>query len=645
MMVAATPLLSLIVITGSYFALTSLTNRMSGGDHVDPRIQSPDVIGSAPVASVGSLAAQSSQFASDPSYGLHTTGAEQLAPSINIGHSLSHTIQSRSAHMQETSERLVREMFGNVDVSRRDGVEGFISNYQGQSQRSSTTESDRVLQGIAQSVVNDSSRYKEFSNADASALNGAVALGLMAGGSGGQVRDALQNVQGAVDGERESWAKRIDHLARREEGHSVELARAIIHDEQQGARSSLSRALGEQHGTRWSEAVVAAESAQRSYDEAAALGQSMDLRQNISSLAYGQVAETTGTTQELLNMVTQHGLNRDAVDRIAGVLVRRGWSPSKEHAFGAAAAIVLNEGGADSAMDLIRYSAKHFGTLQGELGSHDRNASVAKSQDGQSFASVTDEVKGHVMSDVPDPAGVSERIDGGLEHYGKPGSTSLSERGNAAVQQYFDGQLKQDQTLADRGMAELSRVAAVEQGNAADSTWQDTRSLLRYLQEQRLFHQIMSPLGESVVHSLSTAANRVHSRYEEVLAKTHNKALASAASLAAGASGLVDGWDNFQAEKYKEALTYARSQGLPEPAATFFATASQMPYRSVVEMVKAEAGQDAEYNAAQAAAQRVVGDRGVEALERAALASDEQRGRYVHDALAFYRRQEALTTH
>jgi len=646
MMMAATPLLSLILITGSYFALTGLSNRISGGDHVDPRIQSPDLVGPAPVASTGALASQSPQFSQDPSFGLHTTGAEQLAPKIDLGRSLSSTIQSRASHVQETSERLIREMFSSVDVSRKDGVEGFISSYQGQSYRSASTESDRVLEGLGRSVVDDAQRYKALSNADVNALNGAVALGLMGAGSGAQVQNALQNVQGATDGERTNWARRIDQLARRETGHGAELARAIVHDEQHGSHGQLSRALGNQFGKHWADAMASVMSAQKSFDEAAGLSQSMDVHQTLPALAYGHVAEQTGTTQELLNMVSAHHLDRMAVSEIAGTFIRRKWSPNQQHALAAAAAVVLNSGGEDSAMDLIRYSAKHFGALEEDLRNPRDNATIVDPIGADLSTGLKgDDVKKHLMSDVPDSGALSRQVDDGINLLGVPGSVALREAGEKEVREFFKAQKDGDQFRADKAMAELDRIATIEQGNAVDSTWQDTRSLLRYLQEQKLLHQLQSTVGDNVGHSLSTAASRGHSRYEEVLAKTHNKALATAAGLAAGASGLVDGWENFEADKYSEALQYARSQGLPEAASRFFAAESKLPYGSVPEMVKAEFGLDAELNQLEAGAKQVVGDRGVEALKRAAVAPDMQRDRYVRDAVTLARRQEALATH
>lgn len=49
MMMAATPVLSLMLITGSVYAMTQLTNRMSGGDHINEKMIAPDAVGTAPI--------------------------------------------------------------------------------------------------------------------------------------------------------------------------------------------------------------------------------------------------------------------------------------------------------------------------------------------------------------------------------------------------------------------------------------------------------------------------------------------------------------------------------------------------------------------------------------------------------------------
>lgn len=77
---AATPLLSLIIITGSVYALTSLTGRMAGSDHINEKVVAPDVV--SPAAAIGMQSAWTAD-----AFKATLNGAK--LPSINMGEILS----------------------------------------------------------------------------------------------------------------------------------------------------------------------------------------------------------------------------------------------------------------------------------------------------------------------------------------------------------------------------------------------------------------------------------------------------------------------------------------------------------------------------------------------------------------------------
>lgn len=77
---AATPLLSLIIISGSVYALTSLTSRMAGSDHINEKVVAPDVV--SPAAAIGMQSAWTAD-----AFKATLNGAK--LPSINMGEILS----------------------------------------------------------------------------------------------------------------------------------------------------------------------------------------------------------------------------------------------------------------------------------------------------------------------------------------------------------------------------------------------------------------------------------------------------------------------------------------------------------------------------------------------------------------------------
>jgi conjugal transfer mating pair stabilization protein TraG len=638
-MVAATPLLALILITGSYFAFTSLTNRLSGGDHVGEKVASPDLLAPASLASGGPTGLQSPRFVDDPSYGMHLQGAEQVAPSIELSSSLNTAQQSRTTQTAEATGRMLQEAFRGTDLSRKENLEAFLTNTVNQSSRSAATETDRVLHDMARSVVNDDQRFNQLSVSERNALSAAVALGMMEGGSGGQINQFLQSIQAKDAGERQTWANRISELTKHDSGKAVELARAIVHDDQQGSRSQFLKALGTDQGERWSQAVTATASALHGFEEVASLNQISGLRQNVSSLAYGRIAEVTHTTGDLVGLVLENTdkarhVTMEDVDELAGVFLKRGWSASHDHAYGAAAAIVLQRGTADSAVALAKYAAKHLGAQSGELGDPLANRDSTRSL-------IEEMVHEPAHGDMPSPRAITQAVEGHLREAGRPESLPVQERGEAAVHQFFEARLKKNRAEADAALAELDRVAAIEKSQDVQRHWQDTRSLLRYLNEANVSELSTSQLSARVGRGLGAAAARMHETYEEVYAQTGSRSTALTASLSAGASGLVEGWKNVRDDKYQEAYGEGRAKGLPDTAAQYYAYERASIYASPGEIVEHSLGKDAAHSKLRARAVAELGPTGgdiaAQALERAATSVDAARERYIDDALAIYR--------
>ena len=76
MMMAATPVLSLMVITGSVYAFTQLTSRMQGADHINEKIVAPDVM------QPSAYMATQSSFSADSQKSI-LTGASYMNFSVN----------------------------------------------------------------------------------------------------------------------------------------------------------------------------------------------------------------------------------------------------------------------------------------------------------------------------------------------------------------------------------------------------------------------------------------------------------------------------------------------------------------------------------------------------------------------------------
>jgi len=98
MLAASTPVISLFIVSGSTYAFTSLASRISGADHVDEKMQTPDIVKQGPV--MQSLPAYShNQFS-----GALANGAESLISTFSLGSTLASGVSSAQALQSQRSE-------------------------------------------------------------------------------------------------------------------------------------------------------------------------------------------------------------------------------------------------------------------------------------------------------------------------------------------------------------------------------------------------------------------------------------------------------------------------------------------------------------------------------------------------------------
>lgn len=114
MLAAATPIISLFIVTGSTYAFTSLASRISGKDHIDEKIQSKDISQNGPVM----------QNAASNEYndltGMAATGAAGLMGQISFGSGISSMVSSSQQRMQQSQQAFSESLGSNFSSSTMD---------------------------------------------------------------------------------------------------------------------------------------------------------------------------------------------------------------------------------------------------------------------------------------------------------------------------------------------------------------------------------------------------------------------------------------------------------------------------------------------------------------------------------------------
>lgn len=181
MLAAATPLISLFILTGSTYAFTTLTGRMSGGDHINEKIATPDTI--QPGAALAMMATKTFNGAR----GAITTGAETMMPKMNVAQNITAAMNRSLSQMQSDTNAVSQTLVNDITSGRNSTLSASITESVGESVAANHTE-------FAQSVIN-AARSMGFDvkagTQQGNQLVGAVAVSMAA--------DGRLGVSGGVD--------------------------------------------------------------------------------------------------------------------------------------------------------------------------------------------------------------------------------------------------------------------------------------------------------------------------------------------------------------------------------------------------------------------------------------------------------------
>ena len=123
MLAAATPMIALFLVTGSTYAFTSLTNRMGGGDHVNEKIASPDMVKPAEILSM------MPQATSSAIGGVAATGS--VIPTLDIGQGLQNNVTAAETNKKAASDALAKSIVNQASESKMHNILAGLSQITG----------------------------------------------------------------------------------------------------------------------------------------------------------------------------------------------------------------------------------------------------------------------------------------------------------------------------------------------------------------------------------------------------------------------------------------------------------------------------------------------------------------------------------
>lgn len=115
MLMTATPLLALMVVTGSTYAFTTLASRLNGGDHIDEKVMAPSSV------KVGDVFDQQAFQQANRGAGHLSTGKQAVYENISFGQQVSSLISSSDQLVNSKMDNFIKTLSHNKSLAQEIG--------------------------------------------------------------------------------------------------------------------------------------------------------------------------------------------------------------------------------------------------------------------------------------------------------------------------------------------------------------------------------------------------------------------------------------------------------------------------------------------------------------------------------------------
>jgi conjugal transfer mating pair stabilization protein TraG len=332
LLASSAPALAFMVLSGSAVAITHMVSRLEGGDAINEKIVSPDIVQPQPVL------ATSPAYSYAPLQGTAVYGTQQNLPSIDIGNLYQAQEAFANQRMRETSRQFMEQVNRLVSHSSSTSVSsGDVHSFA----QSIKTSKSRVDGWVRQTGEEIADRFG-LSSKETEAVMGAVGLALRGGRSlVSKLLDAsLKNQHGTTDEKISAIASAISERFSDETRLSTDLAEAVSSDYQRNIQSVVSTGWKAEEIQQLSEQASRVLRASESWTQTKQLGERFGVSGQYSVL---NVSRAIAGNQELMGdlagFVNSMGLKQQVTE--LSHRLQTGYGLSKDQAYAAAGVMTL----------------------------------------------------------------------------------------------------------------------------------------------------------------------------------------------------------------------------------------------------------------------------------------------------------------
>lgn len=337
MLAASTPAITLMLIYRGAVTATHFLGRMDGGDYVNEKIATPDVISPAPVLNAQPL----HQY--NPLSAMTLTGSDKVLPSFTAGRDMSAALASAYSASEQATSSFMNSVSSTAAKSSSITSDAFDSRSLGQQIASSTSHTDAYNRQFGEAFA------KKHSDTGISAdhFSALVAGSANAGAKlsddrlGAAISGRLQNDFKVGQDKAETIATDITQTVNDSQGYQAGLAKSLAMDAQSGTRNVASLGLQNQSLSSLQHSATDAVSASETYQQTVSAQQRFGAQASFGAAETGLKLASDGALMERLDhTLDQYGLRGDA-QRLASQWKAAGWIADSNQAYAAAGMSLL----------------------------------------------------------------------------------------------------------------------------------------------------------------------------------------------------------------------------------------------------------------------------------------------------------------
>ncbi|OAI13274.1 conjugal transfer protein TraG N-terminal domain-containing protein [Methylomonas koyamae] len=463
MLAASTPAITLMLIYRGAVTATHFLGRMDGGDYVNEKIATPDVISPAPV-----LNAQS-QHQYSPLSAVTQTGVDKVLPTFTAGKDMSTAVSSAYSASEQATSSFMHSVSSTASKSASITSDAFDSRSLGNQIASSSSYTDaynrQFGEAFAKKHADTGISADQFSALVAGSANAGAKLG--SDQLSGAISGRLQNDFKVSQDKSDAIAADISQTVNDSQGYQAGLAKSLALDAQTGTRNVASMGLQNQSLSSLQHSATDAVSASESYQQTLSAQQRFGTQASFGAAETGyKIANDNRLMERLDRTLDQYGLRGDT-QRLASQWKAAGWISDADQAY-AAAGMSLLTGFSSPSYRTLDDQQSHHAQLSGYqlLGDAfnapqaDQSWNASRNESLKASAPEAGRVQASVeQANLKDPRAETELLNQRAQaHIGS--ATEKIAGGEAHIDAQHDRNLAEREQNSREGFGQLANVKA-----------------------------------------------------------------------------------------------------------------------------------------------------------------------------------------